>query len=198
MKRYLTAAVVLMVILGMVLVCVGQEGERPAGRAERARGRAGGAERLRSAMRGYLEAQRQALKTIEEEVKKMKTAIDEPQTSSEEFQQMSRQQRMERFTKMREERRKSIENVEGQLVKLKGARAATAEHNEEIGKLKALAEQAKEENATETAAAIEKMIAEKEKAFDEMLKKLGMQRSSGRSRTRRPRGQRGGNGGGEN
>jgi len=196
MKRYLMAAVVVMVVLGMVLVCVGQEGEQPAARPERAAGRAGGAERFRDAMRRQREAQEQALNAIDEEVKKMKTAMETPERTRGDYQSMSEEeqrQARENFMKVIEERQKSIENIEGQIARLKGARTLTAEQDEEIGKLKALAEQAKKENATETAAAIEKMIADKEKAFDEMLTKLGMERSSGSGRVRRPGGrQRGG------
>jgi superfamily II DNA/RNA helicase len=195
MKRYLFAAVGIMVVLGMVLVCLGQEGEQPAGRA----GRAGGGGR--GMMRGYGEAQQQALNAIEEEVKKMKAAAQPPAGGATNFQEMSEEERAqmrERFTKMREERDKSIAIIEEQLAKLKGARTLTTEHDEEIAKLKALSEQAKKENATETAAAIDKMIADKDKAFNEMLTKLGMERSTG-GRGQRPGGGGGGRrGGGEN
>jgi len=108
----------------------------------------------------------------------------------------------ERFTKMREDRQKSLAAIEEQLAKIKGARTLTAEQDEKMAALKALAEQAKKENATQTAAAIEKMIADKEKAFDEMLTKLGMERSTGRGMGgERPGGggrPRGGEGGGQN
>jgi superfamily II DNA/RNA helicase len=195
MKRYLFAAVGIMVVLGMVLVCLGQEGEQPAGRA----GRAGGGGR--GMMRGYGEAQQQALNAIEEEVKKMKAAAQPPAGGATNFQEMSEEERAqmrERFTKMREERDKSIAAIQEQLDKLKGARALTTAHDEEIAKLKALSEQAKKENATETAAAIDKMIADKDKAFNEMLTKLGMERSTG-GRGQRPGGGGGGRrGGGEN
>jgi uncharacterized membrane protein YgcG len=196
MKRYLVAAVSVMVVLGMVLVCLGQEGERPAGRPERGAGRAGGA---RGMMGRYGEAQQQALNAIEEEVKKMKTAAEAPAGGRQNFQDMSEEERTqmrERFMRMREERDKSIATIEEQLAKLKGARTLTTEHDEEIAKLKALSEQAKKENATETAAAIDKMIADKDKAFNEMLTKLGMERSTG-GRGQRPGGggRRGGNGG---
>ncbi len=212
MKRYLVAAVSIMVVLGMVLVCVGQEGERPAGQPAGGEGRPAGAERPRGGMRGFGEAQQQALNAIEEQVKKMRETMQAPAEGRQNFQEMSEEERAqmrERFTKMREERDKSIAVIQEQLDKLKGARALTTAHDEEIAKLKALSEQAKKENATATATAIDNMIAEKDKAFDALLTKLGMERSAG-GRMGRPGGAgeaprggageapRGGTGGGQN
>jgi hypothetical protein len=148
-------------------------------------------------MRDFAEGQRQALAAIDAEIKKMTSAMEAPGVRGD-LQQMTdeeRSQARERFMQMRTDRDRSIAVIEEQLAKLKGARSLTAEHEESLTQLRTLSEQAKRENATGTAAAIDKMIADRDKAFNDRLSKLGLERSTGRGmggeRMGRPRGTEG-------
>jgi len=84
-----------------------------------------------------------------------------------------------KFRKFREERQQSITVIETQIAKLKGERQLTAKHKESIGKLNAIRELAVKEKAKETAAGIEKLIAEQQKEFEATLKKLGFRQKPG-------------------
>ena len=125
----------------------------------------------------YRQAQMDAIAAIEAELAKLK-APPENMPNRGSFQDMSdeeRAQMRQRFQQMREERNKSIEAIEDQLAVLKGARTLTQEHDQAIEALQALKATADKENAKETSAAIQKMIDEKNKTFEEKMSKLGME-----------------------
>jgi hypothetical protein len=125
------------------------------------------------------EMQTQAITAIEAELAKMKTAMEGmPAGGREAFQNMSEEERAQmrdRMQKMRDERMASVGTIEDQLAKLKGARVLTQEHDQAIEALAALKATAEKENAKETAAAIQKMIDEKNKAFEARMAKLEME-----------------------
>lgn len=125
------------------------------------------------------EMQTQAIAAIEAELAKMKNALGVvPAGGREAFQNMSEEERTrmrERFQTMREERAMSLGAIEDHLAKLKGARTLTQEHDQAIEALQNLKATADKENAKETAAAIQKMIDEKNKAFEARMAKLQMQ-----------------------
>jgi len=90
----------------------------------------------------------------------------------------------DQYRKMREERMKSLGLIEDQIVMLKGRRSIYEAHDKSISELNSVLDLAKKEKATETSAAIEKLVAEKTKNFEKRMKKLGLERL----RPRRSRG----------
>ena len=130
---------------------------------------------------------------IEAVITKMKTPAEGMPRSREDYQKMTDAQKTEmraKFTKRREEYVKSMETLEAQVSKLKGARALTAEYDKEIKQLTAVKELAVKEESKETAAAIEKIIAEKKKAFEAKMKKLELEPRRGGRRGRGSSGER--------
>lgn len=156
----------------MVVVCawplIAQENQAPA------RQRQGG-----GARGGFMggESQTQAIEAMQAELNKMKQSYENvPDRQS--MQDMTQEQRTalrERFTQMREEREKSIATLENSLAQLKGTRALTQEHDEAVAKLQAVRDKAAEEGATQTAAMVDSLIAEKNKAFEDKMSSLGME-----------------------
>ena len=135
-------------------------------------------------MMRYRQAQMDAIAAIEAELTKMKAPPENmPDRGS--FQDMSEEERTqmrERFRQMRDERMNSIQAIDDQLAILKGARTLTQEHDQAIEALQALKASADKENAKETSAAIQKMIDEKNKAFEEKMAKLDMEPRRGQGR----------------
>jgi len=162
MKRRLISIVCILVVLGLVWVAPGQvEGPR----SERG-GRA-----------AWRERQQKAVAAIEEQLAKMKSAMESSSASRQNWRDLSEEERnklREQFRKMRQERQQSIAIIEEQLAMLKGRRTLQQEHDKSITELNALRELAIKEKATETAASIEKLVAEKNKAFEERVKKLNL------------------------
>ena len=91
----------------------------------------------------------------------------------------------EKFRKMRNERQKSLAVIAEQIDKLKGPRELRRKHEEIIGKLDTILKSAQKEKATQTAESIEKMIADKKKAFNAKLEALGFDPDAGRQRRER-------------
>ena len=167
MKKYGIAILAVLVVAACTLPLLAQEESQQSPRGPRG----GGMQRFR-------ERQMEAIAAIEGELEKMKTPPEGLPGSREAWQDLSEEERTqmrERFRQMREERIKSIDIIEDQLARLKGPRALTTEHDEAIEALKALQKTATEEKAEKTASAIEKMIEEKNKAFEEKMAKLGME-----------------------
>jgi len=168
MKRYLISTVAVGLLLALAPTSFAQSQEQQAERA-RARGRR---------WMGR-EHQLQAIAAIEEQLAKIKSSIESFSGPRQRWQDLSEEERSElreKFMKFREQRQRAVAVIERQLAKLKGSRQLTAEHDRSIAELKALHGLAVKEKATETAAAIGKLIAKKEKAFKEKLNKLGLQR----------------------
>jgi len=154
MKRYLTAVVILLAVSVMAWVAFGQpEGAgRPAG-----------------AGRGFMgpEEQQKALAVIEEQVAKLKAAVQArglPEGKS--FQDLSEEEKAslkEKFAKVGEERRAAIRTILAQLARLQGRMQPPAEGEQFIivntADLKAIQELAVKEKAKETADRIAALMA---------------------------------------
>ena len=170
MKRYVIFVVSILLVLAVAWPLFAQEEVSRAGRHGGRRGM-------------WREAQMQVIAAIEAEIAKMKTSIEAMPSGREGWRELSDKQResmRERFGKIREERRKSVAVLEEQIAKLKGSRALTEEYDKALAKLEALHKLAVKEKAKETAASVEKLIAEKKKAFEDMLNKLGLEARRGR------------------
>jgi hypothetical protein len=177
MKKYGILITAFLAVLACVLPLIAAEEAAPAAQptqpAQPAGQGSGGGQRFGREM------QTQAITAIEAELAKMKTAMEGmPAGGREAFQNMSEEERTQmrdRMQKMREERVASVGAIEDQLAKLKGSRALTQEHDQAIEALQALKATADKENAKETAAAIQKMIDEKNQAFEARMAKLEME-----------------------
>ena len=176
MKRIGLTIVALIFVLSMALPLIAEDAPKPAA-PQRGRGGRG----------SWGQRRTKILEAIEAEITKMKTPAEGMPRSREDYQNMTEAQRTEmraKFTKMREDRIKSIETIQGQVSKLKGARTLTAEHDKEIKQLTSIKELAVKEKSKETAAAIDKIIAEKKQAFETMMKKLELEPRRGGRGTR--------------
>ncbi|MHC4646475.1 MAG: hypothetical protein ACYTBJ_13320 [Planctomycetota bacterium] len=173
MKRHVISIVSILVVLALVWAAFAQSGGT-------AGVRSGG---TRSGRAAWRERRQKAMSTIEEQLAKMKSAMESSSASREKWQNLSQEERTKLRTKLRQERAQSIAVIEDQLAKLRGRRSLQQEHDKSISKMKALHELAVKEKATETAASIEKLIAEKSKAFEERMQKLGLPRRTGRRGT---------------
>jgi len=174
MKRYLISIVTILVVLMVTWVSFGQP--------ERGEGRPGGARGDADRRRMRREQRLKAITTIEEQIAKMKSTLEERREDRKKWQDLSDEEKdalRKKFRKFREERQQSITVIETQIAKLKGERQLTAKHKESIGKLNAIRELAVKEKAKETAAGIEKLIAEQQKEFEATLKKLGFRQKPG-------------------
>jgi len=175
MKRIGLMIAVLAIVLSVALPLVAEDAPKPKTPQRGSRG-------------SWMQARVKIYETIEAEITKMKTPAEGMPKSREDYQKLTEAQRTEmraKFTKMREDRNKSIAVLQDQVSKLKGARALTAEYDKEIKQLTSVKELAVKEESKETAAAIEKIIAEKKKAFEAMMKKLELEpRRGGRGRQR--------------
>jgi len=179
MKRYGILAVLILAGLAVVWPLFAQEEER---------GPSGGRERRGRRRWMSSEDQQKVIATIEEQLGKMKAGMEGMPRGREGWRDLSDEERdklREKFRKMRDERQKSLAVIAEQIDKLKGPRQLRQEHEEAIGKLDAILKLAQKEKAKETAASIEKLIAEKKKQLEETFKALGFDPESGRSR--RPR-----------
>ncbi|HUW20362.1 MAG TPA: hypothetical protein VMW16_13775 [Sedimentisphaerales bacterium] len=167
MKRYLISIVAILVVSGLAWVSFGQAEGPAGGRSDRAAGKRGN-----RAM--YRERQQQAISAIEQQLAKMKSAMESFSAGPRSGQNLSDEERTKLRAKFREERLQSIAIIEEQLAKLKGRRGLQAEHEESISELNAIRESAIKEKATQTASTIEKLITQKKKAFEERMQKLGL------------------------
>ncbi len=177
MKRYGILAVGILLVLAMAWPLFAQEEERgPRGGGRERRGR----RRWMSS-----EEQQKVIATIEEQLGKMKAGMEGMPRGREGWRDLSDEERdklREKFRKMRDERQQSLAVIAEQIDKLKGPRQLRREHEEAIGKLNAILKLARKEKAQETAASIEKLIAEKKKQLEEKFKALGFDPDSGQRR----------------
>jgi hypothetical protein len=123
------------------------------------------------------EAQMKALAAIQEQVAKLKTLMEAPQgMQGRSFQDMSEEERTkmrDEFTKRRDEQQKVFASIDQELARLKGGRQLMTEHQQAMTPLKELLASAKKENAKETAGMLEKLIADRQKQFDEKMAAMG-------------------------
>lgn len=124
------------------------------------------------------EAQQNALASLQEQAAKLKAMMDRaPQgMQGRSFQDMTEEERTklrEEFTKRREEQRTIMTTMQQQMDILKGGRQLMVEHQEALAPLKDLLASAKSENATATAAKVEKLIADRQKQFEDKMAAMG-------------------------
>jgi hypothetical protein len=168
MKRHLISIVTIVVVLIAAWVSFGQPETSERSRGDRARG---GADRWR--MRR--EQRAKAIAAMEEQIAKIKLGLERRPQGAKRWQELSDEEKNElrkKFREIRDERNKSIAVIKAQIAKLRGERRLTAEHEKTIGKLKAIRQLAVKEKAKETAAAIDKLIAEQQKEFEVRMEKV--------------------------
>jgi hypothetical protein len=135
----------------------------------------------------WRQRQQEAIAAIEEQLAKIKAGMESSTSRPGNWRDLSEEERTklrEQFRKARQQQLQSIVAIEEQIAKLKGRRSLSEEHEKSMSELKAIHEQAVKEKATKTAAHIEKLVAGKNKAFEERMKKLGLPERSGRGRGR--------------
>ena len=124
------------------------------------------------------EAQQKALAALQEQLGKLKAMMEQaPGTQGRNFQDMSEEERTkmrEEFTKRREEQQKIMAAMQQQMDTLKGGRQLATEHQQAMAPLKESLASAHKENAKQTAGMIEKLIAERQKQFEEKMAAMGI------------------------
>ncbi len=119
-----------------------------------------------------------ALNAIQEQLTKLKTMMEQapqgmqgrnPQDMTEE----ERTKMREEFTKRREEQRAAMAEMSKQMDALKDPRQLMTEQEEALAPLKDLLASAQAEKATATAAKIEKLIADRQKQFQDKMTAMG-------------------------
>jgi hypothetical protein len=155
MKKHLVPVISISLLLAVALVCFGQE-------------------RGSDRMRRYRESQIEAISAVQEKLAEIKSDLESlPEMGS--WQDLSDEERedmREKFMQMREKRQQAMAVMEEQMTKLAGGRAFRVKHQATMDKMNNILSLAKKEEATETTAAIEALIAEKEKKYQETVEKL--------------------------
>lgn len=161
MKKHLIFVLAIVMILVVALAAVAQQRQ--------------GAERFRQRR----EAQMKALDTIQQNVAKLKTAMEESGRAMQNrpnYQDLSEDERAklrEEFMKRREEQQTLVAEMEKELMRLKGASQLWREYDESMEPLKEILASAQDEKATKTAAKIEQRMAQRQKQFEDSLTALG-------------------------
>ncbi|MBE0537992.1 MAG: hypothetical protein IH624_20210 [Phycisphaerae bacterium] len=162
------------------------------------------AARRQSLQRGR-EAQQKAMADLEANVAKLKAIQEQPaQTmqNREQFQNMSEEERAklrETFTQRRQQQVEIMQALQNSVAILEGGRQLRTDHRQAMAALQAAKDLAVEEKAAKAADAIQKIMDEKQKKYEETLTALGMtvgtgegQRGQGpREQGQRTPGQRG-------
>jgi len=162
MKKYVIASVAVLVVLAACWVVFGQQ------------------EGQRQRFAQYREMQLKAAAALVEQAGKLKTALETPfagMPADRSFQDLSEEERTkmrETMTKRREEQQQIVGAIETELAKVKGSRQLQREQEEGTKELQAIRELAEKEQAKETLKGIDELIANRQKAFDDKLAKLGI------------------------
>ena len=123
------------------------------------------------------EMQTKAIAALQEQVGKLKAMLEQqPGTQGRNFQDMTDEERTkwrEERTKRQEEQTAIMANIQQQLDTLKGGMQLAREHREAMEPLNDLLASAKSENATATAAKVQKIIDEKQKQFQDKMAAMG-------------------------
>jgi len=123
------------------------------------------------------EAQQKAIAALQEQVAKLKAFIEQaPSMQGRNFQDMSEEERTkmrEEMTKRRDEQQKIMTAIDQQVNALKGGRQLATEHLQMMTPLKDALASAQKENAKETAGMLQKLIAERQKQFDDKMAAMG-------------------------
>jgi hypothetical protein len=161
MRKLIIPAAGILLVLSLTWAAFG-EGQGPGG------ARFGGQMR---------EAQTKAVASLQENVAKLKAAMERPSAAQgRSFQDMSDEERTkmrEEFTKRREEQQKLIAAIEQDLARLQGARQLVQQEDEAVAPLKDILASAQTEKAKETATKVEKLIAARQKALEDKLQAMG-------------------------
>jgi len=120
------------------------------------------------------EAQQKALAGLQESIAKLKSMTEAQAKAMEgrSFQDMTEEDR----TKMRqqgEERQKIMASMQQQMDALKGGRQVAQEHQQMMTPLKEALASAQKENAKGTAGMLEKLIADRQKQFNDKMAAMG-------------------------
>ena len=122
------------------------------------------------------EAQQNALTALQEQIAKFKAMMEQPRPQRN-FQDMTQEERAklrEEFMKRREERLAIMNAMEQQIDTLKGSMQLAMEHRHATMQLEEILGSAKSENATATVAKIEKLMADRQKEFDDRITAIGL------------------------
>jgi hypothetical protein len=160
MKKHVVLILAIAMVLAVALAAVAQQ---------------------RGGMQGFQqrrEAQMKALDTLAQNAGKLKAAMGQMGAGLQgrSFQDLSEDERAkmrEEFTKRREEQQKLTAEIEQALMTLRGSRQLWTEYDESVAPLKELLASAQSEKATATAGKIEKLLAQRQKQFEEKLTALG-------------------------
>jgi len=157
MKKRWSAVIGLVLVLAITWVAFGQAG--------------GGGQQRFAQMR---EAQMKAAAALQENAAKLRAMMDANAKAMQgrSFQDMTEEDR----TKMREQRQeqqKLVAAMEQDLARLKGVRQMLTEEDQTVAPLKDILASAQKENAKETAAKVEKLMADRQKAFEDKVKAMG-------------------------
>jgi len=161
MKRHIISIVTVLVVLMAVWAAFGQQKEKEGSQ--------------RSAK--YRQSQLEAVKIIQEQAAKLKADLEAPAAKPEgkELSAEEKAKLKESFTKMREERMKAVAVIEEQIARLKGQRQLKIEHEESLSELQEIHKMAVKEKAEETAKLIMQLIINRNKEFEETMKKFGFE-----------------------
>ncbi len=157
MKKRWSIVIALVLVLLITWVAFGQAG-------------GGGQERF-AQMR---EAQMKAAASLQENAAKLRSMMEANAKAMQgrSFQDMTDEER----TKMREQRQeqqKLIAAMDQDLARLKSVRDMVRQEDETMAPLKDILASAQKENAKETAAKVQKLMADRQKAFEDKVKAMG-------------------------
>jgi hypothetical protein len=146
------------------------------------------------------EAQMKALASIQENVAKLKSMMEAQAKAMEgrSFADMSEEERTkmrEESTKRREEQQKVMAAMQQQMDTLKGGRQLAVEHQQAMTPLKEALASAQKENAKQTTGMLEKLIADRQKQFEEKMAAMGITPDQLERMMQMPAGGQGGQGG---
>lgn len=168
MKRSTTIAVGILLTMTVTWAAFGQAGGG-------GRGKGGGG---RGGFGAMGEAQQKAMADLQEQIGKLKTMQEEMVKAMQgrNFQEMSEEERTkmrEEMTKRNEERTKILAAMQQDVERLQGPRVLMTEHRAALKPLEDILATAKKENAKGTVAEVEKLIAERNKQFEEKITAMG-------------------------
>jgi len=165
MKKLTISAVGILLVLAFAWAAFGEAGGGGGG---------GGGARF-AAMR---EAQQKAVADLQEQVAKLKTLMQPPAgMQGRNFQDMSEEERTkmrEEGAKRREEQQKVYAAIDQDLARLKGVRGLIQENEQATAPLKDILATAQKENAKETVAKVQKLLADQQKKLEDQATAMGM------------------------
>lgn len=123
------------------------------------------------------ESRLKAIAALQEQVGKLKAMAEQQPAARGNFQDMTDEERTkmrEEMTKRQEEQNAVMAEIQKQIDTLKGTMQLAREHREAMAPLNELLASAKSENATATAAIVQKIIDERQKQFQDKMAAMGM------------------------